>query len=49
MHDDIPYRFIPTPGSITNELANADFMIIETVVHQRSEYDHINLFLRKNG
>jgi SAM-dependent methyltransferase len=49
MHDDIPYRFIPTPESITNELANADFMIIETVVHQRSEYDHINLFLRKNG
>lgn len=45
--DGEPYRYIPTSKIIKSEIKKAGFEILDINIHNRDEYNHINLFLRK--
>lgn len=46
--DGEPYRYIPTCDNLKSEVKNAGFEVLDTNIHNRNEYNHINIFLRKN-
>lgn len=48
MHAGQPYRHIASISSLLLEQANAQFQVLEWVVYEREEHNHINLFARKN-
>ncbi|MBN1498859.1 MAG: class I SAM-dependent methyltransferase [Spirochaetes bacterium] len=45
--EGIPYRFIPHPDYLKAELENSGFILIKQVLHERDEYNHINMYLHK--
>ena len=45
--DGAPYRYIPTPSELLNELLAANFHVCDSDVHEGGEFNHINVFLKK--
>ena len=46
MRDSRPYRQVPSAWNLEQEIAAADFEILDCDIHIRSEHNHINLFVR---
>ena len=49
LHQNMPYRFIPTAHYIIVEMIAAGFSVLEHHVHRRDQINHINLFLKKTA
>lgn len=44
-----PYRHVPSVACLLQELAEAQFEIVEWEVRERNEHDHISVFARRHG
>lgn len=43
-----PYRHVSACNNLRDEVQRAGFSVIDLFIHKHSEYDHVNLFLKKN-
>jgi 2-polyprenyl-3-methyl-5-hydroxy-6-metoxy-1,4-benzoquinol methylase len=49
MHARQPYRHVASISRLLSELENAQFQVLEWVVNERENHNHINVFARKSG